>query len=95
MLRLLVCLCCVCFLFSAQDLKKEKEQLQGRKLWLNYDNILILDLEKHLQKMEKGEYSDNKAKKIIAISEEYFKIRDAKEKRKVANLLKKLKKVTK
>lgn len=95
MLRLLVCLCFTCLLFSAPDLKKEKGQLQGRKLWLNYDNTLISDLEKHLYKIEKGEYSDKKSKRIIAISEEYFKVRDVKEKRKVANLLKRLKKVTK
>ena len=48
-----------------------------------------------LQKIEKGEYSDKKAKEILVIADEYFKIRDAKEKRKISNLINKLNKTTK
>jgi len=48
-----------------------------------------------LQKIEKGEYSDKKTKEILVIANKYFKIRDAKEKRKVSNLIKKRNKTTK
>ena len=95
MLRFLVCVFSLCLLFSGTDLKKEKGKLQGRKLWLSYDNTLISDLEKQLQKIEKGEYSDKKTKEILAIADEYFKIRDANEKRKISSLIKKLNKTTK
>tara|TARA_B110000438_G_scaffold48695_1_gene49105 strand:+ start:56 stop:343 length:288 start_codon:yes stop_codon:yes gene_type:complete len=95
MLRFLVCLFSLCLLFSGTDLKKEKGKLKGRKLWLSYDNTLISDLEKQLQKIEKGEYSDKKTKEILAIADEYFKIRDANEKRKISSLIKKLNKTTK
>ena len=95
MLKFLVCLLSICLLFSGTDLKKEKGKLKGRKLWLSYDNTLISNLEIQLQKIEKGEYSDKKAKEILVIADEYFKIRDAKEKRKISNLIKKLNKTTK
>ncbi|MBT5078645.1 MAG: hypothetical protein HOM61_07035 [Candidatus Marinimicrobia bacterium] len=95
MLRFLVCVFSLCLLFSGTDLKKEKGKLKGRKLWLSYDNTLISDLEKQLQKIEKGEYSDKKTKEILAIADEYFKIRDANEKRKISSLIKKLNKTTK
>jgi len=94
-LRFLVYLFSICLLFSGTDLKKEKGKLKGRKLWLSYDNTLISDLEKQLLKIENGEYGDEKSKKILTIADEYFKIRDAKEKRKISNLIKKLKIVTK
>ena len=95
MLRFLVCVFSLCLLFSGTDLKKEKGKLKGRKLWLNYDNTLISDLEKQFQKIEKGEYSDKKTKEILAIADEYYKIRDANEKRKISSLIKKLNKTTK
>ena len=95
MLRFLVCVFSLCLLFSGTDLKKKKGELKGRKLWLSYDNTLISDLEKQLQKIEKGEYSDKKTKEILAIADEYFKIRDANEKRKISSLIKKLNKTTK
>ena len=94
MLRVLVCLLSICLLFSGTDLKKQKGKLKGRKLWLSYDNTLISNLEIQMLKIEKGEYSDKKAKEILAIADEYFKIRDAKEKRKVSSLIKKLNKTT-
>jgi len=81
--------------FSGTDLKKEKGQLKGRKLWLSYDNTLIAGLESEFIKIEAGEYNDKKAEKILNIAEEYFKLKDAKEKRKVSSLIKKLNKVTK
>ena len=95
MLKLLVCLFSICLLFSETDLKKEKGKLKGPKLWLSYDNTLIPNLEIQLQKIEKGEYNNKKAKENFVIADEYFKIRDAKEKRKVSNLIKKLNKTTK
>ena len=95
MLKFLVCLLSICLLFSGTDLKKEKGRLKGRKLWLIYDDTLISNLEIQLQKIEKGEYSDKKVKEILLIADEYFKIRDAKEKRKISNLIKKLNKTTK
>jgi len=95
MLRILVCLFSICLLFSETDLKKEKGKLKGRKLWLSYDNTLISNLEKEFKKIEAGEYSDKKADKILAIADEYFKIKDAKEKRKISNLIKKLNKASK
>ena len=95
MLRISVCLFSICLLFSGTDLKKEKGQLKGRKLWLSYDNTLISNLEKEFKKIEAGEYSDKKTDKILAIADEYFKIKDAKEKRKVSSLIKKLNKASK
>ena len=64
MLRVLVCLFSICLLFSGTDLKKEKGKLKGRKLWLSYDNTLILDLEKEFKKIEAGEYNDKKVEEI-------------------------------
>ena len=64
-------------------------------LWLNYDNTLISNLEKEFKKIEAGEYNDKKSDKILAIADEYFKIKDAKEKRKISNLIKKLNKASK
>ena len=95
MLRVFVCLISICFLFSGTDLKKEKGKLKGRKLWLSYDNTLISELEKEFKKLEDGEYSDKKSDEIIAIADEYFKIKDAKEKHKISSLIKKLNKTTK
>ena len=95
MLRTFVCLFSICLVFSGTDLKKEKGQLKGRKLWLSYDNTLIAGLESEFIKIEAGEYNDKKAEKILNIAEEYFKLKDAKEKRKVSSLIKKLNKVTK
>ena len=95
MLRAFVCLFSICLLFSGTDLKKEKGKLKGRKLWLSYDNTLISGLEKEFKKIEAGEYSDKEAEKILTIAEEYFKIKDAKEKREVSSLIKKLNKATK
>ena len=95
MLRILVCLFSICLLFSGTDLKKEKGQLKGRKLWLSYDNTLISNLEKEFKKIESGEYNNKKSDEILAIAEEYFKIKDAKEKREISNLIKKLNKAIK
>ena len=95
MLRILVCLFSICLLFSETDLKKEKGKLKGRKLWLSYDNTLISNLEKEFKKIEAGEYNDKKTDEILAIADEYFKIKDAKEKRKISNLIKKLNKASK
>jgi hypothetical protein len=95
MLRILVCLFSICLLFSGTDLKKEKGQLKGRKLWLSYDNTLISNLEKEFKKIEAGEYDNKKSDEILAIAEEYFKIKDAKEKREISNLIKKLNKAIK
>ena len=95
MLRVLVCLFSICLLFSGTDVKKEKGKLKGRKLWLSYDNTLISNLEKEFKKIEAGEYNDKKSDEILAIAEEYFKIKDAKEKRKISSLIKKLNKVSK
>ena len=95
MLRIIVCLFSICLLFSETQLKKEKGKLKGRKLWMSYDNALISDLEKEFNNIEKGEYSDKKSKEILAIAEEYFKLRDVKEKRKISRLIKKLNKATK
>ena len=95
MLRFLVCLFSICLLFSATDLKKDKGKLKGRKLWLSYDNTLISRLEKEFKKIEAGEYNDKKANEILAIAQEYFKLKDAKEKRKISSLIKKLSKVSK
>ena len=95
MLRVLVCLFSICLLFSGTDLKKEKGQLKGRKLWLSYDNTLISNLEKEFKKIEAGEYDNKKSDEILAIAEEYFKIKGAKEKREISNLIKKLNKAIK
>ncbi len=95
MLRILVCLFSICLLFSGTDLKKEKGKLKGRKLWLSYDNTLISSLEKQFKKIEAGEYNNKKSGQILAIAEEYFKIKDAKEKRAISNLIKKLNKASK
>jgi hypothetical protein len=95
MLRILVCLFSICLLFSGTDLKKEKGQLKGRKLWLSYDNTLISNLEKEFKKIEAGGYDNKKSDEILAIAEEYFKIKDAKEKREISNLIKKLNKAIK
>ena len=95
MLRILVCLFSICLLFSGTDLKKEKGQLKGRKLWLSYDNTLISNLEKEFKKIEAGEYNNKKSDEILAIAEEYFKIKDAKEKREISSLIKKLNKASK
>ena len=95
MLRVLVCFFSICLLFSGIDLKKEKGKLKGRKLWLSYDNTLISNLEKEFKKIEAGEYNDKKTDEILAIAEEYFKIKDAKEKREISNLIKKLNKASK
>ena len=95
MLRILVCLFSICLLFSGTDLKKEKGQLKGRKLWLSYDNTLISNLEKEFKKIEAGEYNNKKSDEILAIAEEYFKIKGAKEKREISSLIKKLNKAIK
>ena len=95
MLRVLVCLFSICLLFSGIDLKKEKGKLKGRKLWLSYDNTLISNLEKEFKKIEAGEYSNKKSDEILAIAEEYFKIKDTKEKREISSLIKKLNKASK
>ena len=95
MLRVLVCLFSICLLFSGIDLKKEKGKLKGRKLWLSYDNTLISNLEKEFKKIEAGEYNDKKTDEILALAEEYFKIKDAKEKREISSLIKKLNKASK
>ena len=95
MLKILVCLFSICLLFSGTDLKKEKGQLKGRKLWLSYDNTLISNLEKEFKKIEAGGYDNKKSDEILAIAEEYFKIKDAKEKREISNLIKKLNKAIK
>ena len=95
MLRVLVCLFSICLLFSGTDLKKEKEKLKGRKLWLSYDNTLISNLEKEFKKIEAGEYNNKNSDEILAIAEEYFKIKDAKEKREISSLIKKLNKASK
>jgi hypothetical protein len=93
MLKIIICLFSACILFSGTDIKKEKSQLKGRKLWLSYDSTLIADLEEHLAMIEKGEYDEVKSAQIIKIADEYFRIRDAKEKRKVSKLIKDLKKI--
>ena len=95
MLKILVCLFSICLLFSGTDLKKEKGKLKGRKLWLSYDNTLISNLEKEFKKIEAGEYNNKKSDEILAIAEQYFKIKDAKEKREISILIKKLSKVSK
>ena len=95
MLRVFVCLFSICLLFSGTDIKKEKGKLKGRKLWLSYDNTLISGLEKEFKKIEAGEYNDKKAEEILTIAKEYFELKDAKEKRKVSSLIKKLSKATK
>ena len=95
MLKFIVCLFSICLLFSGTNLKKEKGELKGRKLWLSYDNALISNLEKEFIKIEAGEYNDKKAKEILFIAEEYFKIKDVKEKRKISSLIKKLNNATK
>ena len=95
MVRALVCLFSICFLFSGIDLKKEKGKLKGRKLWLSYDKTLISNLEKEFKKIEAGEYNNKKSDEILAIAEQYFKIKDAKEKREISILIKKLSKVSK
>ena len=94
MLRVFICLFSICLLFSGINIKKEKGKLKGRKLWLNYDNTLISDLEKEFKKIEAGDYNDKKTEEILTIAKEYFKIKDAKEKRKVSVLIKKLNKAT-
>ena len=90
-----MCLFSICLLFSGADIKKEKGKLKGRKLWLSYDNTLISDLEKEFKKIELGEYNNKKTQEILTIAEEYFKLKDAKEKRKVSGLIKKLNVATK
>ncbi len=62
---------------------------------VGYDSTLISELENHLVKIEKGEYSDEKSEEILAIADEYFRIRDAKGKRQISKLIKKLNKATK
>jgi len=93
MIKMIVCLFSICLVFSGTDLKKEKGKLKGRKLWISYDNTLISNLEIELEKIEKGKYEDKDSKEIIAIAEEYFGIREAKEKRKISKLIKRLNKV--
>ena len=95
MVRVLVCLFSICLLFSGIDLKKEKGKLKGRKLWLSYDNTLISNLEKEFEKIEAGEYNNKKTDEILEIADEYFKMKDVKEKRKVSSLIKKLNKASK
>jgi hypothetical protein len=95
MLRAFVCLFSICLLFSGTNLKKEKGQLKGRKLWLSYDKTLIANLEKEFNKIEAGEYNDKKTEEILAIADEYFKIKDATEKRKISDLIKQLNKASK
>ena len=95
MLKAFVCLFSICLLFSGTDIKKEKGKLKGRKLWLSYDNTLISGLEKEFKKIEAGEYNDKETERILTIAEEYFKIKDAKEKRKVSTLIRKLNKASK
>ena len=69
--------------------------LKGRKLWLSYDKTLISNLEKEFKKIEHGEYNNKKTDEILAIAEQYFKIKDGKEKRQISRLIKKLNKVKK
>ena len=95
MIKIVVCLFSICLVFSGTDIKKEKGKLKGRKLWLSYDNTLISDLEKEFKKIESGEYNNKKTQEILTIAEEYFKLKDAKEKRKVSGLIKKLNVATK
>lgn len=95
MLRAFVCLFSICLLFSGTNLKKEKDQLKVRKLWLSYDKTLIANLEKEFNKIEAGQYDDKKTDEILAIADEYFKTKDAKEKRKISNLIKQLNKLSK
>ena len=47
------------------------------------------------QKIEDGEYNNKKSDEILAIAEQYFKIKDAKEKREISILIKNLSKVSK
>ena len=93
MIKIIICLFSICLVFSGTNIKKEKAKLKGRKLWLSYDNTLISNLEVELQKIEKGEHNENHSKQIIAIADEYFQIRDAKEKRIISKLIKKLNKI--
>ena len=93
MIKIIICLFSICLVFSGTNIKKEKAKLKGRKLWLSYDNTLISNLEIELQKIEKGEYNENHSKQIIAIADEYFQIREAKEKRIISKLIKKLNKI--
>ena len=90
MIKIVVCLFSICLVFSGTDIKKEKGKLKGRKLWLSYDNTLISDLEKEFKKIESGEYNNKKTEEILTIAEEYFKIKEAKEKRKISKLIKRL-----
>ena len=57
---------------------------------MTYDNTLISDLEKEFKKIESGAYNDRKTEEILTIAEEYFKIKEAKEKRKISKLIKRL-----
>tara|TARA_B100000809_G_C15005538_1_gene483067 strand:+ start:105 stop:389 length:285 start_codon:yes stop_codon:yes gene_type:complete len=93
MIKIIICLFSICLVFSGTNIKKEIGKLKGRKLWLSYDNTLIANLEIEFQKIEKGEYNENNSKQIIAIADEYFQIRDAKEKRIISKLIKKLNKI--
>jgi hypothetical protein len=93
MIKIIVCLFSICLVFSGIDLKKEKGKLKGRKLWLSYDKTLISNLEMEFRKIEAGEYNDKKSDDIRAIADEYFKIKDAKAKRKISRLIKRLNKV--
>ena len=90
MIKIVVCLFSICLVFSGTDIKKEKGKLKGRKLWLSYDNTLISDLEKEFKKIESGEYNNKKTEEILTIAEEYFKIKEAKEKRQISKLIKRL-----
>ena len=93
MIKIIICLFSICLVFSETNIKKEIGKLKGRKLWLSYDNTLIANLEIEFQKIEKGEYNENHSKQIIAIADEYFQIRDAKEKRIISKLIKRLNKI--
>jgi hypothetical protein len=95
MSKIIVCLFSICLVFSGTVLKKEKGMLKGRKLWLSYDKTLISNLEKEFKKIEHGEYNNKKTDEILAIAEQYFKIKDGKEKRQISRLIKKLNKVKK
>ena len=95
MLKFIIITLSICFLFPATNLKKENSKLKGRKLWLSYDQTLINTLESEFKKIESGKYNKKKANEILAIADEYFTLKNADDKKKVSNLIKKLNKAKK
>ena len=82
-----------CFLFANSNIKKEQNQLKGRKLWISYDNALVAELETHFKKIENGEYDEKTVKEILKIADQYFQLRSVKDKKRISNLIKNLKKI--